>query len=59
MRYIVGRLKEPSTYAGVAAMMAAFGLHVDGQLLQAAFGVSTAVAGLASILIKEKTGDRW
>lgn len=54
MQYILSRLKEPSTYAGLAAMMAAFGLHVDGQVLQAVFAVATALAGLASVFVKEQ-----
>ncbi|GBF56451.1 hypothetical protein PbB2_00107 [Candidatus Phycosocius bacilliformis] len=58
MRYVLDRLKEPSTYAGLAALAAAFGVHVDGQVLQASFGVATAAAGLASVLIKEK-GESW
>ena len=58
MRYIIDRLKEPSTYAGLAALAAAFGVNVDGEILQASFGVATAAATLASVLIKEK-GESW
>lgn len=54
MQYIVNRLKEPSTYAGLAAVLAALGLHVDPGILQAAVAVATGLAGLASVLLAEK-----
>ena len=42
--WILGRLKEPSTYAGVAGLALAFGLS-DVQWA----AISTAVAGLAGV----------
>jgi sulfite exporter TauE/SafE len=54
MKYIVDRLKEPSSYAGLGALLALVGVNLDGQLLQAIAGVAAALAGLASILIKEQ-----
>lgn len=54
MKYIVDRLKEPSSYAGLGALLALVGVHLDGQLLQAIAGVAAALAGLASIFIKEQ-----
>lgn len=54
MNYIINRLKEPSTYAGLAALLAAFGLHVDAGVLQAGIAVATGIAGLASVLLAEK-----
>lgn len=54
MKYIVDRLKEPSSYAGLGALLALVGVHLDGQLLQAIAGVAAALAGLASFFIKEK-----
>jgi hypothetical protein len=54
MRYIVDRLKEPSSYAGLGALLMLVGINLDGQLLQAIAGVAAALAGLASIFIKEK-----
>lgn len=55
MKYIVDRLKEPSSYAGLGALLALVGVNLDGQLLQAIAGVAAALAGLASIFIKEKS----
>jgi hypothetical protein len=57
MQYIIDRFKEPSTYAGLTALLAAFGLQVDGQLLQAVFAVATALAGLASVFVKEQAAS--
>jgi sulfite exporter TauE/SafE len=54
MQYIVDRLKEPSSYAGLGALLALVGVNLDGQLLQAIAGVAAALAGLASIFIKEQ-----
>jgi sulfite exporter TauE/SafE len=54
MKYIVDRLKEPSSYAGLGALLALVGVNLDGQLLQAIAGVAAALAGLASIFIKEQ-----
>jgi hypothetical protein len=55
MDVILQRLKEPSTYAGLAAFLAGFGLlglteHDWNQIL----GALAAVAGVAAIFLKEK-----
>jgi hypothetical protein len=55
MKYLINRLKEPSTYAGLAALLAAFGVSIDPGMLQAVVAVATAIAGLASILVGEKS----
>jgi hypothetical protein len=54
MKYVLDRLKEPSSYAGLGALLALVGVNLDGQLLQAIAGVAAALAGLASIFIKEQ-----
>lgn len=58
MQYILDRLKEPSSYAGLGALLALVGVNLDGQLLQAIAGVAAALAGLAAVFVKEK-GDSW
>ena len=55
MSYLVSRMKEPSTYAGLAALLAAFGLHVDPGIVQAVVAVLTGLAGLASVILGEKS----
>ena len=68
MQYIVNRLKEPSTYAGLAAILAAFGGSIDPGMLQAVVGLNleadllqaiavfgAAAAGLVGIVLDEKS----
>lgn len=55
MQYLVSRMKEPSTYAGLAALLAAFGLNIDAGVLQAVVAILTGLAGLASVLLGEKS----
>lgn len=57
MQYILDRLKEPSSYAGLGALLALVGVHLDGQLLQAIATVAAALAGLASFFIKERAAS--
>lgn len=54
MNFIIKRLKEPSTYAGIAAFLAGFGLlglteHDWNQI----FGALAALAGVIAIFVKE------
>lgn len=56
MQYIIDRLKEPSTYAGIAAFLAGFGLlgftEADWNVI---FGAVSAIAGAAAVVLREKT----
>lgn len=53
MSYILSRLREPSTYAGAAAIAAAFGLSVSAEWVQAVSALGAAVAGVAAVVLKE------
>jgi hypothetical protein len=53
LAYLLARAQEPSTYAGLAALAAAFGVHVDNSLLQAGVQAAVAIAGLGAIVMKE------
>ena len=53
LMFLLARLREPSTYAGVGALLAASGVHVDSAVLSAAIQVLISAAGLAAILIPE------
>lgn len=53
MHYLIARLKEPSTWAGLAAVLVAFGLTIPPDLIGALIPVATALAGLAAVLLKE------
>lgn len=49
--WLLSRLREPSTYAGFAALASAAG--ISSELYAAASAVGVAVAGLAAILVAE------
>jgi hypothetical protein len=53
--FLVARLAEPSTYAGLGALLAAGGVHINAALLQAVIQLLVASAGLAAILLPEQT----
>jgi len=60
MIYILRRLQEPSTYAGLAAILAALGLlNLTEQEWNDVFGAIAAVAGALAILLHERpeTGE--
>ncbi len=50
--WIINRLKEPSTYAGLAGLAGAFGIAEP--VYQAATSFIMALAGLAAIFLAEK-----
>lgn len=51
--FLLDRMKEPSTYAGLGALAAAFGVHLDDSVWQGMVQVATAAAGLAAVLTPE------
>jgi len=55
LKTIADRLKEPSTYAGFAAIAAAFGVSID--MYQAAAGALVGIFGLIAVLLREKPND--
>lgn len=52
VKFVIDRLKEPSTYAGFSGLALALG--VSGELYQATAALLAAIAGLASIILAEK-----
>lgn len=54
LNFVLARLSEPSTYAGIAALLAA-GMRVDDPIWQAVFQLVMAGAGFAAVLISEKS----
>ncbi len=54
MNYILKKLSEPSTYAGVAGLLAVLGFQVDDSIVQGVSAVLASVAGLAAIFLDEK-----
>lgn len=47
-------MKEPSTYAGIAALFMLFGKNVDAEKLEAVATVGAAIAGTITVLLPEK-----
>jgi hypothetical protein len=55
MDAILQRLKKPSTYAGIAAFLAGFGiLGLSEQDWNAILGALAGVAGVAAIVLRKK-----
>ena len=54
--FLLARLREPSSYAGLGALLAAAGIHADQAIVQASIQVLVAVAGLIAVLMPEKSG---
>jgi hypothetical protein len=55
MDFILQRLREPSTYAGIAAFLAGFGLlGLTEQDWNQVFGAVAAVAAVVAIFVGEK-----
>jgi hypothetical protein len=52
--FLAGRLREPSTYAGLGALLAAAGIHVDDAVLQAVVQLLVSAAGLVAVLVPER-----
>jgi hypothetical protein len=58
MDFILQRLREPSTYAGIAAFLAGFGLlGLTEQDWNQVFGAIAAVAAAVAVFVREKPQD--
>lgn len=58
MDFILKRLREPSTYAGIAAFLASIGLlGLSEQQWNEIFGAVAAIAAAVAILSREKSDD--
>ena len=56
--FLLARLKEPSSYAGLGAILAAAGLHPSEALLSSGVNAAVALAGLTAVLLPEKSGPQ-
>ena len=52
IQFILSRLKEPSTFAGLSGLALALG--ISGELYNAAAGAIAGIAGLVAVLLAEK-----
>jgi spore maturation protein SpmB len=53
MRYVLDRLKEPSTWRGLAVIFGAIGVHVAPDLLPAIGTAVTAAIGAVEVIRRE------
>jgi hypothetical protein len=53
-QFILDRAKEPSTYAGLATLLTAAGIHYTSDVFNAAVALAVAVAGLIAVLLPEQ-----
>ena len=53
LSYVINRMKEPSTYAGLAALLGVVGLKVAPDQLNALITVLTALAGAIAVFVPD------
>lgn len=53
LAYIINRLKEPSTYAGLAALLGLVGVKLAPEALQAIITVLTGIAGAVAVFFPD------
>lgn len=54
MQYIINRLKEASTWRGIAMLLTAFGLHIAPELQEAVIATGVSAAGLIGVVFPDK-----
>lgn len=54
IKYILDRLDEPSTWKGIIALLATFGVSIHPELAQAIITAAVSVVGVIEILVNEK-----
>jgi sulfite exporter TauE/SafE len=54
LAFLAARLKEPSSYAGIGALCAALGLHIDDAVLHAVMQLIVSAFALVAVLAPEK-----
>lgn len=52
-RYIADRFKEPSSYAGIAGVLALLGFNIEPDLWQGVVAAASGLCGLAAVLLKD------
>jgi hypothetical protein len=57
MNYVLGRLREPSTYAGLAAVLAAFNVNIDPGLWGTIVQVAIGLAGLVAAVVPDRSAS--
>lgn len=57
MEWIIARLREPTTYGGLTALLGVIGVTLNPELQDAIIGVCVSVGGLLMVIMREKGRD--
>ena len=57
MKYILDRLKEPSSWRGLVMIATAFGVSVNPELIEAIIAAGTGLAGVIGFVFKDKAAE--
>ena len=57
MKYILDRLKEPSSWRGLVMVATAFGVSVSPELLPSIIAAGTGLAGIIGFAFKDKLAE--
>lgn len=54
MDYLLNRAKEPTTWAGIIALVTSFGVAIAPDLAEALVATGVAIAGVVAVVLKER-----
>ena len=57
MKYILDRLKEPSSWRGLVMIAIAFGVSVNPELIDSIIAAGTGLAGVIGFVFKDKVAE--
>ena len=57
MKYIIDRLKEPSSWRGLVMIATAFGVSVNPELLSSIIAAGTGLAGIIGVVFNDKVAE--
>ena len=57
MKYILDRLKEPSSWRGLVMIATAFGVSVNPELIEVIIAAGTGLAGVIGFVFKDKAAE--
>ena len=57
MKYILDRLKEPSSWRGLVMIATAFGVSVNPELIDSIIAVGAGLAGVIGFAFKDKVAE--
>lgn len=57
MDFLMQRLKEPSTWQGIIAIITGFGVALSPELSAAIISTAAAIFGVVSVILKERGAE--